>query len=102
MLPAKTFDLQANDPRLLYDPITRRWFAWVQGVDPANGYLAVSATSDPTQEWRGVKMPFPPHNYGARIGFDLSSDRRLYHVSEGGITVIEGRRSAVDIGTLQV
>lgn len=70
VLPVKTFDLQANDPRLLYDPITQRWFAWVQGIKPANGYLAVSTTSDPTEPWRGVKMPIPPHNYGARIGFD--------------------------------
>jgi hypothetical protein len=70
VLPAKTFDLQANDPRLLYDPITQRWIAWVQALKPANGYLAVSTTSDPTGPWRGVKMPFPPHNYGARIGFD--------------------------------
>lgn len=70
VLPAKTFNLQANDPRLLYDPITQRWIAWVQGLKPANGYLAVSTTSDPTQPWRGVKMPIPPHNYGARIGFD--------------------------------
>src|SRR5262245_11467258 len=70
VLPAGTFDLQANDPRLLYDPITERWFAWVQGIAPANGYLAVSTSSDPTGPWRGVKMPFPPHNYGARIGFD--------------------------------
>ena len=70
VLPAKTFDLHANDPRLLYDPITQRWIAWVQGLKPANGYLAVSTTSDPTKPWRGVKMPIPPHNYGARIGFD--------------------------------
>lgn len=70
VLPARTFDLQANDPRLLYDPMTQRWFAWVQGINPANGYLAVSTTSDPTGPWRGVKMPIPPHNYGARIGFD--------------------------------
>jgi hypothetical protein len=68
--PAKSFDLQANDPRLLYDRITRRWIAWVQGLDPANGYLAVSTTSDPTEPWRGVKLPIPPHNYGARVGFD--------------------------------
>ncbi|HEY7423649.1 MAG TPA: hypothetical protein VH682_05335, partial [Gemmataceae bacterium] len=52
------------------DPITQRWIAWVQGLKPANGYLAVSTTSDPTEPWRGVKMPIPPHNYGARIGFD--------------------------------
>lgn len=70
VLPAGTFDIQANDPRLLYDPITERWIAWVQGLMPANGYLAVSTTSDPTKLWRGVKMPIPPHNYGARIGFD--------------------------------
>jgi len=38
----------------------------------------------------------------ARIGFDAASDRRLYHVSESGVVVIEGRRSAVDVGTLQV
>jgi glucose-1-phosphate adenylyltransferase len=38
----------------------------------------------------------------ARIGFDLSMDRRLYHVSESGIVVVEGRRSAVEVGTLQV
>src|SRR5215471_6965290 len=70
VLPSGSFDLQANDPRLLYDPITERWIAWVQGLKPANGYLAVSTTSDPTKPWRGVKMPMPPHNYGARIGFD--------------------------------
>ena len=70
VLPAKTFNLHANDPRFLYDPMTQRWFAWVQGVDPAYGYLAVSTTSDPTNPWRGIRMPMAPHNYGARIGFD--------------------------------
>src|SRR5262249_35502292 len=89
VLPAKTFDLQANDPRLLYDPITQRWFAWVQGLDPANGYLAVSTTSDPTEPWRGVKMPFPPHNYGARIGFDKNG---LY---------ISGHNGSNDLSTPQ-
>lgn len=66
----KTLDVYANDPRLLYDPIHERWFAWVQGLNPAHGYLAVSASSDPTGTWRGVKMHIPPHSYGARIGFD--------------------------------
>src|SRR5262249_55266056 len=69
-LPADTFDLNGNEPRILYDPITQRWFAWVQGLMPANGYLAVSTTSDPTGEWKGVKMPIAPQNFGARIGFD--------------------------------
>lgn len=68
--PAKTLDLQANDPRMLYDPLTRRWFAWVQGLAPANGYLAVSTSSDPTGPWKGVMLPIPPNNFGGRIGFD--------------------------------
>ena len=64
--PLNTFDLQANDPRILYDPLSGRWIAWVQGLSPANGYLAVSTTSDPTGAWKGVKLPIPPHNYGAK------------------------------------
>ncbi len=68
--PAGTLDLHANDPRILYDPLSGRWIAWVQGVDPPNGYLAVSASSDPTGPWRGVKFPTPPHNYGAKAGLD--------------------------------
>ena len=68
--PAGTFDLQANDPRMLYDPLTDRWLAWVQGLKPAYGYLAVSSSSDPTGTWKGARMPFAPNNFGARIGFD--------------------------------
>ena len=68
--PVNTLDLQANDPRILYDPLSGRWIAWVQGVDPMNGYLAVSTTSDPTGPWKGVKFPTPPHNYGAKAGLD--------------------------------
>ena len=68
--PVHTLDLQANDPRILYDPLCGRWIAWVQGVDPMNGYLAVSTTNDPTEPWRGVKFPTPPHNYGAKAGLD--------------------------------
>ncbi len=68
--PVRTLDLQANDPRILYDPLSGRWIAWVQGVDPMNGYLAVSTTSDPTGDWKGVKFPIPPHNYGAKAGLD--------------------------------
>ncbi|MCC6590127.1 MAG: glucose-1-phosphate adenylyltransferase [Bryobacterales bacterium] len=38
----------------------------------------------------------------AKIGFDPASDRKLYHVTESGIVVIEGRRGAVDISQMQV
>jgi hypothetical protein len=68
--PAGTLDLHANDPRVLYDPLSERWIAWVQGVAPSHGYLAVSATSDPTGTWNGMKFPIPPHNYGAKAGLD--------------------------------
>ena len=32
------------------------------------------------------------------IGFDLDKDRRLYHVTESGIVVVEGKRSRVEVG----
>src|SRR5262245_54319119 len=68
--PVNTFDLHANDPRILYDPLSERWIAWVQGIEPMHGYLAVSNTSDPAGVWKGVKFPIPPHNYGAKAGLD--------------------------------
>lgn len=39
---------------------------------------------------------------GAVIGFDPGSDRKLYHVTESGIVVVEGRRSAVEIASMDV
>ena len=36
------------------------------------------------------------------IGFDLEQDRMIYHVTETGIVVVEGNRSAVDISSLFV
>jgi glucose-1-phosphate adenylyltransferase len=39
---------------------------------------------------------------GTTIGYDLESDRQLYHVTESGIVVVEGFRSVVDIATLLV
>ena len=38
----------------------------------------------------------------AVIGFDAANDRKLYHVTESGIVVIEGRHSRVDISTMQI
>ena len=38
----------------------------------------------------------------ARIGHDLERDRRFHHVTESGIVVVEGNRSAVDITGLAV
>ncbi len=36
------------------------------------------------------------------IGYDLEQDRRLYHVTETGIVVVEGNRSPVDISSVFV
>ena len=38
----------------------------------------------------------------ATIGYDEVQDRRLYSVTESGIVVVEGNRSAVDISTIVV
>ena len=36
------------------------------------------------------------------IGYDPAEDRRLYHVTETGIVVVEGQRSSVNISALAV
>jgi glucose-1-phosphate adenylyltransferase len=38
----------------------------------------------------------------ATVGFDPAQDRRLYHVTRSGIVVVEGRRSQVEIATMQM
>jgi glucose-1-phosphate adenylyltransferase len=38
----------------------------------------------------------------ATIGYDIERDRKLYHVTETGIIVVEGNRSPVDISTVFV
>ena len=38
----------------------------------------------------------------ASIGYDLAHDRRFHHVTESGIVVVEGNRSAVEVSTLFV
>lgn len=39
---------------------------------------------------------------GTVIGYDLEEDRKRYHVTESGIVVLEGRRSRVDLATLDI
>jgi glucose-1-phosphate adenylyltransferase len=38
----------------------------------------------------------------ASIGYDLAHDRRFHHVTDSGIVVVEGNRSAVEVSTLFV
>jgi glucose-1-phosphate adenylyltransferase len=39
---------------------------------------------------------------GTTIGYDLDQDKRLYHVTEGGIVVVEGMRSSVEIAGISI
>ncbi len=39
---------------------------------------------------------------GATIGFDLDQDRKLYHVTETGIVVVEGHRSQVEVASVPI
>jgi len=51
-----------SDPRVIYDPVSSRWFASMvdfktSAPGSANHFLiAVSATSDPTGTWRGISF----------------------------------------------
>jgi glucose-1-phosphate adenylyltransferase len=38
----------------------------------------------------------------AMIGYNLEKDRKLYHVTESGLVVIEGERSHVDITSVNI
>jgi hypothetical protein len=66
------FDLpKLNDPRLLYDPLTERWFGVIAELKKDSvGYLAVSESSDPTKGWKAVKLPMDPTDPGMRLGVD--------------------------------
>jgi len=60
-----------NDPRMLYDTLSGRWFA--SCADDATQhrlYLAVSTSSDPTQPWKGAQTPFQSPDFGFRMGVD--------------------------------
>jgi glucose-1-phosphate adenylyltransferase len=39
---------------------------------------------------------------GEKIGFDVNSDRQKYHVSPGGIVVVPGKRSPVELSSIGV
>ena len=58
-------DQAVTDPRIIYDPLSQRWFASMvdfdaNAADPtleANDFLlAFSLTSDPTGEWKGFRF----------------------------------------------
>lgn len=46
---------------------------------------------------KNVRIPEAAH-----IGYDLDLDRQFHHVTDSGIVVVEGHRSAVEVATLPV
>ena len=70
--PAKKLVPQndANDARILYDPLSERWFACAAGTTEPDCFLAVSTSSDPTGPWHGAKLPLPRINPYMRMGVD--------------------------------
>lgn len=65
---ARDPEARYNDPKLIYDPLTDRWFATVA---PQNiSCLAVSTSGDPTKPWRGVILPLPTVDPGLTTGVD--------------------------------
>jgi hypothetical protein len=81
------FDLPVlNDPRLLYDPLSGRWFGVVAELrERSVGYLAVSETSDPTEGWRGGVLPMIPTDPGMKLGVDRNGLYIAYYVLTGNI-----------------
>lgn len=64
-----TSDQAITDPRMIYDPLSQRWFASMVDLDAnatdptteANDFLlAFSDTSDPTKNWTGFKFRADP------------------------------------------
>jgi hypothetical protein len=60
----------ANDPWMVYDPLSERWFATIAGTGTGESFLAVSSAADPTQPWKGVSLPLPRVDPGLKIGVD--------------------------------
>ena len=60
----------ANDPWMVYDTLSNRWLAVAAGTHPGDSFLAVSTSADPTQIWRGAKLPLPKIDPGLKIGVD--------------------------------
>src|SRR6516162_2812716 len=69
--PSNTLVLmKPNDPRMLYDTLSGRWFASCADDSQHHLYLAVSTSSDPTRPWKGVQTPFQSPDFGFRMGVD--------------------------------
>lgn len=81
----------ANDPWMVYDPLSERWLATIAGTGTGESFLAVSSSADPTQPWKGVTLPLPRHDPGLKIGVDRNG---VYISCANGS---ENSREALDV-----
>src|SRR5262249_60194299 len=56
--------------RLRAGPLSQRWLACAAGTTGPDCFLGVSTSSDPTEPWRGAKLPLPRINPYMRMGVD--------------------------------
>src|SRR5579871_2637967 len=79
-----------TDPRVVYDPLSQRWFATMVDVDgnandptlENNDFLfAVSATSDPTGTWHGFKFVASPSQVAFADFPTLGVDSNAVYIS---------------------
>lgn len=67
----RDMDSEANDPRIFYDPLSKRWIATTAFDKNLHQLmLAVSTSDDPTKPWKGVKTPLKSPDFGFRCGVD--------------------------------
>jgi len=83
------------DPRVVYDPFSRRWFASESGFE--SFLVAVSRTSDPTRGWTGFEIDGSSTNEVwvdfPMLGFDsegvyLTADMFTFSDDISGMTVL--------------
>lgn len=80
-----------NDPRMAYDPLAERWYCVAQAAKATPyGYLAVSESMDPTQGWRGTRLPMEPANLGMKLGFDKNGVYLTFIVVTGNTHTMHG------------
>jgi hypothetical protein len=75
-------NVRVSDPRVVYDPLSARWFTTAMDVANSNDFpenrflLAVSKTSNPLDGWAGIKFdPDPDGNHFSdypRLGIDAN------------------------------
>ena len=97
-----------SDPRMVYDPSSKRWFvsqitaSSIAGVSGNSFLLAVSNTSNPAGTWSGFALPTAP-GFGAGTDFDmLGMNNSNVYISGDAFSAGAGGYSVVGSTTLAI